>query len=319
VLHVLASATASADEPLRPCRQLTLRASTLTRAQIIRAVATAVDLCPTDLADAVDWLLCRPEVVPVLAVAGKGTRPEARRYITADLLAVEEALASQAAARQGQRCGTVPAGIVETVEATRHHLGDDQRAALRRLLSAGHGVEVLVGPAGCGKTFLLDAARDGWQRAGYRVIGASLAALAAAQLEAGAAIPATTVHRLLADLDRPETGGLRADTVVVIDEAAVVGSRTLYRLARHAPRAGAKLVLCGDHHQLPEIDAGGGFRLLAERLDAICLTDNRRQQNAWEVEALSQLRDGSVAAAVTGYTAAGRITVAPTPKPPGRP
>ncbi len=312
VLQVLAGATVAADEPRRPCRLLTLRASTLTRAQIIRAVATAVDLSPAEVADAVDRLLCAPEVIPVLAGAGKGTRPEARRFTTSDLLEVEQALADQALSRRGQRCGLVPATVVAAVEAARPDLGHDQRAALRRLLDAGHGVEVLAAPAGCGKTFLLDAARDGWQRAGYRVIGASLAALAAAQLEAGAAIPATTVHRLLADLDRPETGGLGSDTVVVIDEAAVVGSRMLSRLAHHAARAGAKLVLCGDQHQLPEIDAGGGFRLLAERLGAITLTDNRRQQSAWEVEALSQLRDGSVAAAVTAYTAAGRVTIATT-------
>jgi hypothetical protein len=66
-------------------------------------------------------------------------------------------------------------------------------------------------------------------------------------------------------------------------------------------------VLAGDHHQLPEIDAGGGFRLLAEALGAGYLTENRRQVAAWERAALAELRAGSVAAALTAYAEHGRI------------
>jgi hypothetical protein len=51
------------------------------------------------------------------------------------------------------------------------------------------------------------------------------------------------------------------------------------RLAR---RARGKLVLCGDHRQLPSIRAGGAFRAVAARTDAIELTNNRRQQEAWD-------------------------------------
>ena len=52
-------------------------------------------------------------------------------------------------------------------------------------------------------------------------------------------------------------------SVVVLDEAGMVGTRDLAELARHAESAGAKLVLVGDDAQLPEIAAGGSFRALA--------------------------------------------------------
>jgi ATP-dependent exoDNAse (exonuclease V) alpha subunit len=52
------------------------------------------------------------------------------------------------------------------------------------------------------------------------------------------------------------------------------------------PRAHVKVVLVGDPHQLPEIDAGGLFRALTNRLPAIELHDNRRQTHAWEAQAL---------------------------------
>src|SRR6202011_5598257 len=92
----------------RPVRLLTRRASTLTRPQVIRALATAVDLSPDERARALDQLVVRPELIPLLADAGKGTRTECRRYTTADLLAVEEDLAQLAVARQSEGCGFVP-------------------------------------------------------------------------------------------------------------------------------------------------------------------------------------------------------------------
>jgi conjugative relaxase-like TrwC/TraI family protein len=302
----------SAAAGRRPLRLLTQRASTLTRPQAIRALATAVDLLPHQMASALDQLLVRPEVVPLLPQHGKGARPEARRYTTADMLAIEADLARLAETRRGEACGLVSAEVVERVLWARPGLGDDQRVALRRLVTSGDGVEVIVGAAGCGKTYLLDAARDAWQRAEYQVVGASLAAIAAAGLETGAGIPSVTVHRLLADLANPDAGGIGARTVLVIDEAAMVGSRTLHALAVCAARAGAKLVLCGDDRQLPEIDAGGGFRLLTRCLEPVTLTDNRRQIHPWERRTLSELRDGRVPEAVSGYTQAGRVTVAPT-------
>jgi hypothetical protein len=314
--EAIAVLSGARDEPeavgRRPLQLLTRRASTLTRPQVIRALATAVDLVPHQMATALDQLLVRPEVVPLLSQPGKGARPEARRYTTADMLAIEADLARLAETRRGEGCGLVSAEAVDKVLSVRPDLGDDQRVALRRLVISGDGVEIIVGAAGCGKTYLLDAARDAWQRAGYRLVGASLAAIAAAGLETGAGIPSVTVHRLLADLANPDAGGIGAQTVLVIDEAAMVGSRTLHALAICAARAGAKLVLCGDDRQLPEIDAGGGFRLLTRCLEPLTLTDNRRQIHPWERRTLSDLRDGKVPDAVSSYTQAGRITVAAT-------
>jgi ATP-dependent exoDNAse (exonuclease V) alpha subunit len=53
---------------------------------------------------------------------------------------------------------------------------------------------------------------------------------------------------------------LDAKTVLVVDEAGMLGSRKLTRLLDHAQDAGAKVVLVGDDKQLAAIEAGGGFR-----------------------------------------------------------
>jgi ATP-dependent exoDNAse (exonuclease V) alpha subunit len=101
-------------------------------------------------------------------------------------------------------------------------------------------------------------------------------------------------------------------TVVVVDEAAMVGTRQLSRLAAETARVGAKLVLVGDDAQLPEIAAGGAFRGLSARLDAIQLEGNRRQQAEWERDALLDIREGRPERALRTSELAGRITVAET-------
>ena len=90
----------------------------------------------------------------------------------------------------------------------------------------------------------------------------------------------------------------------------MLGSRKLAGLLDHAPQAGAKVVLVGDDRQLAAIDAGGGFRALRLRLGAWELTKNRRQQQAWEREALELVREGLVEEAVAAYRAHDRVMAA---------
>src|SRR5215207_1873157 len=90
----------------------------------------------------------------------------------------------------------------------------------------------------------------------------------------------------------------------------MLGSRNLGRLLEHAQQARAKVVLVGDDRQLAAIDAGGGFRALRLRLGASELTENRRQHQAWEREALELVRGGLVEEAVAAYRAHDRVVAA---------
>ena len=90
----------------------------------------------------------------------------------------------------------------------------------------------------------------------------------------------------------------------------MLGSRKLARLLDHASQAQAKVVLVGDDRQLAAIDAGGGFRALRLRLGASELTENRRQHQAWEREALDLVRSGLVEEAVAAYRAHDRVVAA---------
>jgi ATP-dependent exoDNAse (exonuclease V) alpha subunit len=74
-----------------------------------------------------------------------------------------------------------------------------------------------------------------------------------------------------------------------------------------------KVVLVGDDKQLAAIEAGGGFRGLRLRLGASTLTHNRRQAEPWERDALEQLREGDIEAALSAYQAHDRTVATETP------
>ncbi len=147
----------------------------------------------------------------------------------------------------------------------RPSLNREQSQMVEDLTRSGRGVEVVVGKAGTGKTFALDAARDAWEASGIKVIGCALSARAAKELEAGSGIESSTIAALMKDLDDFRSPGLDRDTVIVVDEAGMVGTRQLEALLTHAQQAGAKVVLVGDDKQLPEIAAGGAFRALKKQ------------------------------------------------------
>lgn len=244
----------------------------------------------------------------VVAVRDRG--PGAgQSWTTRELLDVERRLVDEALAAANRGKGVASRLDVAGELAARPTVTGEQKAMVRHLCGSGNGVDVVVGVAGAGKTFALDCARAGWEATGYRVIGTALAGKAARQLGDDAHIPAMTLDRLLLNLDDPRTGGLTPDMVIVVDEAGMAPTRKLGRLLDHARVAGAKVVLVGDPHQLPEVEAGGVLAGLAARLEHVELHENRRQVDPGERDALSELRAGDVAKAIRWYEQAGRLHV----------
>jgi hypothetical protein len=219
---------------------------------------------------------------------------DATRYSTRELLGVEREVIDRAVGERAVGVAVAEPAAVERALSARPTIGPDQAQMVRRLCSEGHRVHVVVGPPGTGKTFALDAAREAWEASGYVVVGAAVAREAARNLEDKAGIRATSVASLRMQLDLGGEYGLGPRTVVIVDEAGMLPTRDLHALVEHASAAGAAVVLVGDHHQLPEIDAGGAFRALVIRTDPIVLTENRRQRDEWGRRMLELIRGGHV-------------------------
>jgi conjugative relaxase-like TrwC/TraI family protein len=310
---------------------LTAQQSSFDRRDVVRAVAEAArdGASLAEIESYVDRFLADGEVV-TLAEPGGLLRTQdvirrrdgrlvpaivaTPRYSTAELLAVEQGVVDEALRSTTAGAGVAGASAVERGVARRPTIGDDQRTMIRRLCVEGAGVQVVIGPAGTGKTFALAAAREAWEESGFTVLGAAVARRAAVELSSAAGIDATSVAALLLELRHGRGDLLDARTVLVVDEAGTLGTRAVAELIDRARRAGAKLVLVGDPEQLPEIDAGGAFRALVARTNPIVLETNRRQERAADRRLLELWRSGEIRSALTIATDAGDLVLAASPE-----
>ena len=289
--------------------ELTEEASTFDRRDVMQAWAHAHrdGITVRDVEAFADELLATSAVVRVDDAGGPAGEP---RYTTPELLAVERELLATAAGRRDDAVAIADPADVAASIAERPALTEDQAQLVRRLTGSGDGLEVVRAPAGTGKTFALETARTAWEAGGHRVFGCALSARAARELQDQAGIDATTIARLAGELDRGHS--LQRGDVLIVDEAGMVGTRAIARLADHTAEVEAKLVLVGDDRQLPELQAGGAFRSLADRLGAAELREVRRQRHDWDRGALTALRDGDVESWAQAYREHGRIVARPT-------
>jgi conjugative relaxase-like TrwC/TraI family protein len=326
-------------EELLSERGLTAQQASFDHRDVIRAwcvsLPAGVKVTLAALEDLADVVESDTEVVPVVdgraSLAGNQLLPRPdggvtapavgeRRWSTTDMLAVERRLLEAVGNEERPVAGMVDPATVDQALGKRPELAAEQAAMVRQLTTSGSPVEVVVGRAGTGKTYALAAAADIWRAAGYRPIGLGLAARAAHELETSAGIPSTTVARFLLDAGQAPGDYIDGRQVIVVDEAGMVDTRRLGRLVEHAQRAGAKVVLVGDHHQLPSVEAGGAFAGLVTRgVGRVTeLTRNRRQRELWERDTLDRLRTGDggrpgIESVVAAYNREGRLHVGATP------
>lgn len=192
-----------------------------------------------------------------------------------------------------------------------HEMDGEQQAAVRRAILEEDGdISVWFGIAGAGKTRALEAARDAYRAAGWRVLAAAPTNTVARDL-GRAGFEASTTYRLLGQIER---GRLALDrtTVVIVDEAAMLSTEQYVRLLSAVREAGARVLLVGDDRQLGSIEPGGLFRELRHELGWSEFRTVRRQKEAWQREATELLADGRMLAALERYEQAGAVRFSET-------
>jgi conjugative relaxase-like TrwC/TraI family protein len=268
-----------------------------------------------DAAERASLRITPPELAPSPAsfLRADGTsvfRPKhATVFTSTALLDAEARLLERAADTTGPR---IAPAMLRAISLTRHPggvvLADDQIAALSAIAGSGRSVDVLVGPAGAGKTTAMNALRHTWEAAHHlgSVVGLAPSAVAAQVLAEELGIPTENLAKWWQNhLDHGET--FHAGQLVVVDEASLAGTLSLDRITAVAANAGAKVLLVGDYAQLYSVDAGGAFSLLFHsRTDAPELVDVHRFTHEWEKTASLGLRRGDPDS-IDHYAAHGRV------------
>lgn len=176
-----------------------------------------------------------------------------------------------------QEYDVTPAKLAQAIarisEEEQMELDEWQAEAVRQ--AATHGLFVLTGGPGTGKTTTIRAMISYFVGEGYDIFLAAPTGRAAKRMSETTGYEAKTIHRMLevngamseAEESAKQIGGmferndsnpLEAD-VIIIDEMSMVDITLLYALLK-AVGAGTRLILVGDVNQLPSVGPGNVLR-----------------------------------------------------------
>ena len=177
----------------------------------------------------------------------------------------------------------LPLNAVRTAET--RTFNPEQEKAFYTLTSTDR-ISLLSGSAGTGKSYVLSAVSEAYKDSDYQVYGIALQAITAKAIAKDCDIESRTIASFLA---KYESGNLEINnkTVLILDEAGMVGSRDMQKLLMLVEKHDAQIKLVGDSYQLNAVLAGSTFKFIQDNLDhknIASLEDIQRQKHAVESE-----------------------------------
>ena len=128
-------------------------------------------------------------------------------------------------------------------------------------LGAGGRLGVAIGVAGAGKSTALAPLVEAWKADGREVFGITLAWRQAADLKSAGIAERASVAAFLKRVET-ERYVLGRNSVVVVDEVGLIGTRQMLDLVRLQQKTGMQIVMVGDPKQCQSIEAGPVIELL---------------------------------------------------------
>ena len=294
-----------------------LQTGQVNAAQVIEGVSEAIN--------------AREHIITLTDQKGRQT------YTSPQMWKMEEAMLKNVSELSQQKGATVSQKIVDRAINSRSTIRPEQAEAARHLLQSTGAIRNLTGIAGAGKSYCLDTVRDAFEKAGYKVIGGALSGVAKEELRAQANINSRTVASYLYHFDKPlkkqiaekikhdirqiiraargkntyqrDIPKLNKNTVLIIDEAGMIGTRSMAKLIHYVKKTGATMILAGDTRQLSPIEAGGPFQRIVQEVPSANLTQNIRLKDKADVRVAELIREGKADEAIKDLIKRERMTV----------
>jgi len=225
-------------------------------------------------------------------------------FTTAQIVKIEADLVERAEKMAGHKCAAISEDrqqeLIDSMT-----MNEGQEAAFKLLCSTDQ-LGVVNGSAGTGKSYILGAMRQAFEEQGYTVYGAILQGKTAEDLERDSGIRSQTMHSFLAQIEKGEIK-LNSKSVVVIDEAGMIGSGQMEKVLGHVQKAGARIRLVGDAKQLAAVEYGRAFKEVSARAKVASLTQIQRQKQQWQREASERFSDHDIGAGLSAYAERGCV------------
>jgi len=196
--------------------------------------------------------------------------------------------------------------IKELVEHARPNLSEEQHSALSHLLLGNGGMRILRGRAGTGKSHVLGKVASIAKAAGINVIGVAPTHKARTELAAVGYEQNDTVKGMLFGLANGRFD-LPKYSLLVVDEAGMVGNDDYQELLRVAATRKCNVILAGDERQLSSVQRGGMFEVFAQSFGSTTLLNIQRQKESWAREVAMAFSKGEAQTGIAILQANNRI------------
>nr|WP_109227307.1 AAA family ATPase [Orientia tsutsugamushi] len=175
------------------------------------------------------------------------------------------------------------------------NVSEEQKQALRHILLSTSGVRVLRGRAGTGKSYVLAKAHKLATNRGQKVIGLAPTHKAVSELRSKGYTEVYTVKGFLYNRKKI----FMQDSLIVVDEAGMVGTKAYAELFRVVRNNNCQLILAGDEKQLASIERGGMFEMLSNIFGSHVLVNIRRQSKNWSRKAAMEFAESNILSGIT--------------------
>ena len=197
----------------------------------------------------------------------------------------------------------------------RSFLNDDQKSAIKSILTTNDRVAILSGGAGTGKSSLLQEVREAALEKNKTVFGFAPSAQASrgALREKGFA----NANTLAMFLKSKEVQTKVKNQIVLIDEAGMVGVKDMQRTFEIARAQNARVILSGDVRQHQSPSSGDALKILIEKAELpVIKVDQivRQPKNSDYKKAVKQLADGKTRAGFEVLDKQGAVKEVPDQK-----
>ena len=176
-------------------------------------------------------------------------------------------------------------------------LNPEQLTAYHQILQ-GKRLSLIQGYAGTGKSHLLKALQEVYEKAGYQVRAFGPDSATTDVLREKGLSHTENVYRFLFAVHHNRRKILTGKEVWILDETGKLGNTPLLELLKEAHKHNAQVVLAGDSAQLPPVERGGMFKALCDRYSSQQLVDIQRQKNSHQRGIAKNLATGDYGAAI---------------------
>lgn len=176
-------------------------------------------------------------------------------------------------------------------------LSSEQLEAYKHVIQ-GKRLSLLQGYAGTGKSYVLKALQETYQKEGYRVRAFGPDSSTADVLKDKGLTHTENVYRFLFALHHERREIRNGKEIWILDEAGKLGNRPLLEFLKEADKRKVQIILAGDSAQMPSVERGGMFKALCQRNGAKHLEDIQRQKRTDQREITHNLAKGNYSSAI---------------------